>query len=197
MLASNDVTDSGLRPEHGTAALTGAFIVYILIVGLEGTGRHFLELGLIRLVLFASLLVFARWSGALERRLGKVALALNGASALAYVGGAVGAVATDGWSYDVFGATASTEPPWYAFVLGLSGLVFAVSTLLVGISGRSAGRLAAAPIIAGLSFPLVFGLDDTLGHAAWLSPWLALAIGLVLARSGDVGSTAPMRAVTD
>lgn len=66
------------------------------------------------------------------------------------------------------GAGAPADPPWYDFVIGLSGLLFAVSTILVGIAGRRAGHLASAAIVAGVSFPLVFALGDTCGHIAWL-----------------------------
>jgi hypothetical protein len=193
MYAKDERTEAGVRPEQVAAAVIGAFIVYILIVGLEGTGRHFLELGAMRVVLFGALLSFARWSGALGHRLGKFAIGMNGLAAVAFVGGAIGAIVTDGWSYDVFGPGTPAEPPWYAFVLGLSGLLFAVSTILVGIAGRSAGRLAAAALVAGVSFPLVFALGDTAGHVAWLVPWLVLSMGLTRARSqaASAGLRAP------
>lgn len=163
------------RPEPAVVAAIAAFVVYILIVGLEGTGRHFLELGVLRVVLFVALWSFARSSGARDRRLGKAALAVNGAMALGYVGGAIGAIATDGWSYDVFGPTAPAEPPWYAYIIGLTGILFALSTVLVGIAGRAAGRLAAVVVVAGASFPLAIVLGDTTGHVAWLVPWLVVA----------------------
>ena len=183
MHAKDERSEAGLRPEQLAAAVIGAFIVYILIVGLEGTGRHFLELGVMRVVLFGALLSFARWSGALGRRLGMFAIGMNGLAAVGFVCGAIGAIVTDGWSYDVFGPGTPADPPWYAFVIGLSGLLFAVSTILVGIAGRSAGRLAAAALVAGVSFPLVFALGDTAGHVAWFVPWFVLSMGLIRARS--------------
>lgn len=176
---AEDKQREGVQPARVAAAVIGAYIVYILIVGLEGTGLHFLELGALRVVLFGALLVFARRSGALMRRLGRFAIGLNGLAAIAYVGGGIGSIVADGWSYDIFAAGASVEVPWYAFVLGLSGLLFAVSTILVGVGGRSAGRLSTAVLVAGLSFPLVFILDDTVGHVAWLATWLVLAVGIV------------------
>ncbi len=183
MYAKDERSESSLRPERMAAAVIGAYIVYILIVGLEATGRHFLELGVMRVVLFGALLSFARWSGAVGRTLGKFAIGMNGLAAVGFVCGAIGAIVTDGWSYDVFGPGTPADPPWYAYVIGLSGVLFAVSTIVVGIAGRSAGRLAAAAIVAGVSFPLVFALGDTAGHVAWLVPWLVLSVGLIRARS--------------
>ena len=89
------------------------------------------------------------------------------------------------WSYDVFAETAATEPPWYAYVLGLTGILFALSTVLVGIAGRAAGWLAAAVVVAGASFPLAFALGDTAGHVAWLVPWLVVAVALAARRGGS------------
>lgn len=183
MYAKDERSESELGPERMAAAVIGAFIVYILIVGLEATGRHFLELGVMRVVLFGALLSFGRWSGALGRRLGKFAIGMNGLAAVGFVCGAIGAIVTDGWSYDVFGPGTPADPPWYAYVIGLSGILFAVSTIVVGIAGRSVGRLAAAAIVAGVSFPLVFALGDTAGHVVWLVPWFLLSVGLIWARS--------------
>ena len=77
----------------------------------------------------------------------------------------------------------AVDPPWYAYVLGLSGAAFAIGTILVGIAGRSAGRLAAAVILGGAMFPVVFALEAPLGHAGahlvWLIPWMVLAAGLI------------------
>lgn len=172
--------ETRVRTGQLVAAVIGAYIVYVLIVRLEGNGRHFVELGVLRLVLFAALLSFARWSGATARRLGKFGTGLAGVCAVTFVAGAIGAVVTDGWSYDVFDpALDEEEAPWYAYVIGLSGILFALGTVLTGIAGRAAGRLAAVAVVAGATFPLVFAMgDDTLGHVVWFVPWLVLAVGL-------------------
>ena len=173
---------------HVAAAVIAAWIVYVLVGGLEATGQHFVVLGALRVVLFGALLAFAVAVGAQAGRLGPAGLVLAAVGAAAYLFGGVGAVATDGWSLDIFAGEAELNPPWYAFVLGLSGILFAVGTLLVGIAGRSGGRLAIAVILAGAMFPLVFALQSPLGyagaHIVWLVPWMVLAAGLI-ARPAD------------
>jgi len=177
MHAPNDHGLPASRAAQIAAAAIGSFMIYILIVGLEGTGRHFIELGTLRVVLLVPLFVFAGWSGARTRRLGRVGLGLATVGAAMFVAGAIGSVATDGWSFDVF-ADEMSDPPWYAFVIGASGILFALGTLLVGLSGRRSGRLATAVILAGALFPLAFILGPTAGHLAWLVPWLVVAVGL-------------------
>ena len=169
------------------AGAIAAFSIYALIGGLEGTGRHFVELGALRIVLFGALFAFARDAGADERRLGRVGLVIAGVSAVAYLAGGVGAVVTDGWSYDIFASGSDIDPPWYAYVLGLSGVLFALGTIFVGIAGRSGSTLAPAVILGGAMFPVVFALQDALGdagaHVVWLVPWMVLSVGLI--RSSD------------
>lgn len=175
---------------HVAAAAIAAWVLYVIVGGLEGTGRHFVVLGALRIVLFGALLAFALAFGARERRLGRVGLVFAAVGATAYLAGGIGSVATDGWSFDVFAGDDAAEPPWYAYVLGLSGIVFALGTTLVGIAGRSGGRLAIAAILAGLLFPAVFALQaygNVVGHIVYLTPWMALAVGVAAAspdRSG-------------
>ena len=166
------------------AAAIAAFVIYVIAAGLDTTGQHFVVLGALRVVLIGALLAFALAAGAQATRLGRVGLGMAALGAAFYVFGGIGAVATDGWSYDVFASeNDGIDPPWYAYVLGLSGFVFALGTVLVGIAGRSAGRLSLAVILAGAMFPLVLGLQDPLGdagaHLVWLTPWMVLAVGLI------------------
>jgi hypothetical protein len=168
---------------HVAAAVIAAWIVYVLVGGLEGTGQHFVVLGALRVVLFGALLAFAVAAGAHAGRLGRAGLAIAAVGAGAYLFGGIGSVATDGWAFDVFAGDGELDPPWYAYVLGLSGILFAVGTILVGIAGRSGGRLAIAVILAGAMFPAVFALQSPLGfagaHIVWLVPWMVLAAGLI------------------
>ncbi len=175
--------DAAFGAGHVAAAVIAAWIVYALIGGLDTIGRHFVVLGALRVVLFGALLAFALAVGAHTRRLGRVGLVVAGVGAAGYLLGAVGSVATDGWTYDVF-ADAAASPPWYAIVLGLSGILFALGTVLVGIAGRSGGRLAVAVILAGALFPAVLALSSVshaAGHIIWLVPWMVLAAGLIAA----------------
>ncbi len=168
---------------HVAAAVIAAWIVYVLVGGLEGTGQHFVVLGALRIVLFAALLAFAVTVGANAGRLGRAGLAVAAVGATAYLLGGIGSVATDGWSFDVFAGDGAFEPPWYAYVIGLSGALFALGTIVVGIAGRSSGRLSVAVILAGALFPAVFALQEPLGfagaHIVWLVPWMVLAAGLI------------------
>lgn len=168
---------------HVAAAAIAVFVVYALVGGLEATGRHLVELGALRVVLFGALLAFAQGSGAGGRRLGRAGLVVAAVTAVTYLAGAIGAVATDGWSYDPFNPSLErVDPPWYAYVIGASAFLFALGTLLVGIAGRTGNRLAVAVILAGAFFPLVFVLESVLGaagaHAVWLAPWMVLSVGL-------------------
>ncbi|MDQ4025099.1 MAG: hypothetical protein M3217_06375 [Actinomycetota bacterium] len=174
---------------HVAAAAIAVFVVYALVGGLKGTGRHFVELGAMRIVLFGALLAFAQGNGASARRLGRAGLVIAGMTAVTYLAGGIGAVATDGWSYDVLDPSVEGDPPWYAYVIGASAMLFALGTLLVGIAGRAGSRLAVAVILAGAMFPLVFVLESALGfagaHALWLAPWMALSVGLAGGPSHD------------
>ena len=173
---------------HVAAGAIAVFVVYALVGGLEGTGRHFVELGALRIVLFGALFAFALSSGASARRLGRAGLVVAGVAAVGYLAGGLGAVATDGWSYDVLDPSVEGEPPWYAYVIGASAILFALGTILVGIAGRGS-RLAVAVIVAGALFPVVFVLESLLGfagaHALWLVPWMVLAVGLVRGPGGE------------
>lgn len=169
---------------HVAAAALAAWLLYVLVGGMDGIGRHFVVLGALRVVLFGALLAFALAAGAHERRLGQVGLVLAGLGALVNLVGGIGSVTTDGWSFDVFGAEGPADPPWYAYVIGLSGFLFALGTVLVGLAGRAAGRIAAAVVLAGVLFPAVFVLQDVshaVGHIVWLAPWGVLAAWLAAA----------------
>jgi hypothetical protein len=107
--------------------------------------------------------------------------------------GGVGAAVTDGLGHNPFLNTSSSVTPWYAYVIGASGLLFAVGTGLVGLAGRSAGWLGAATILAGACYPLVYVLQmpfgeatgAVIGHLIWIAPWLALAVGLAREDEGS------------
>ncbi|HEV2755126.1 MAG TPA: hypothetical protein VG318_05040 [Actinomycetota bacterium] len=170
---------------HVATAAIAVFVVYALVGGLKGTGRHFVELGALRIVLFGALLAFAQGSGAGARRLGRTGLVMAGITAVTFLAGAFGAVATDGWSYDIFDPSLEgDEAPWYAYVIGASGILFALGTLLVGIAAWGRSRLAVAAILAGAMFPLVFILETPLGaagaHSVWLAPWMLLSVGVAM-----------------
>ena len=184
MYTNDERTATGARVEQLAAMAIGAYIVYIVIVGLVGNGRHFLELGVMRVVLFSALLVFARWSGAMTSRLGRFSTRLAGAAAGLFVAGAIGAVITDGWSRNIFAPGETGAPPWYAYVIGLSGMLFSLGAIGTGIAGRSAGPLAVVAILGGATFPLAI-ISDTAGHVVWLALWLVLCVGLIRARSAS------------
>lgn len=182
---------------HVTVAAIVAWLGYVLVGGLESVGRHFVILGAMRVVLFGALLAFALASGAQARRLGRAGLGLAGVSALANLVGGVGAVATDGWSYNPFAPELDdVAAPWYAYVIGLSALAFAIATILVGIAGRGSTRMTTPVVLGGALYPLVFVLQGplgastggTVGHILWLAPWLVL--GAALSRTT---STRPVR----
>lgn len=167
------------------AAVIVAWIIFALLASLEPNGLHLMMLGVLRVALLASLVAFAAVAG-IRSRWGRVGLGLAAAMAVLNLVGGVGAAVTDGLSYNPFVGTSSEGPPWYAYVVGLSALLFAVGTALVGLAGRRAGRLALAAGLAGASYPLVFVLQipfgetagAVIGHLLWVAPWLALALGL-------------------
>ena len=72
---------------HVAAAVIAAWIVYVLVGGLEGTGQHFVVLGALRVVLFGALLAFAVAVAAHTRRLGRAGLILAAIGAAAYLFG--------------------------------------------------------------------------------------------------------------
>ena len=163
-----------------TAAVILAWAAYFLVNELEPNGRNFVVLGALRVVLFGALLSFARLAGAQARRVGRVGLVMAAAGAVLTLAGGIGAVATDGWWFDPFAPDAVCTCS-YAYVIGLGALVFALGTTLVGVAGRSGGWLAVAVVLAGVLYPAVFILQPFghfVGHAVWLVPWAALAVGL-------------------
>lgn len=177
------------------AAVILAWAVFALVADLEPNGRHLLGLGTLRVVLFATLLAFAIHVSATGNRLARVGLVLTGLMATLNLVGGAGAVMTDGWSYNPFAdASTAAAPPWYAYVIGASGILFAVGTVMVGVAARRAGWLAAAVVAGGAAYPLAYvlqaplgeGLGAVVGHLVWVSPWLALAVGL--ATGPDAGA---------
>ncbi len=144
------------------------------------------------MALLVALLGFAAAFVAPGSRLRRWALAVATIGAVANLAGGVGSVVTDGWSYDPFGPGAG-DPPWYAFVIGLSAFLFAVGSVLTGIAGRAGGWLAVAAALGGVLYPMAFVMQgiyghdpgDLLGHLIWIAPWLALTLGLMRVRQGD------------
>jgi hypothetical protein len=171
-------------------AVIAAWVVVVVVGGLESVGRHFVLLGVLRLVLCAAL--FALVAVAADRsRLGRLGLGVAAIGAGANLIGGIGSVVTDGWSHDPFGAGAEAAPPWYAYVIGLSAAIFAVGSILTGIATRAAGWLAVMAVLGGVLYPMAFVMQglyghdpgDLLGHLIWIAPWLVLAAGL--SRSGS------------
>lgn len=177
---------------HVAVAAIAAWFVLVLVDGLSPGGRSFVVLGAMRVVLFGLLLAFALSSGAAAGRLGRAALVLAGIAAGGYLFGGVGAVATDGWSYNPFSEeNAELAPPWYAYVLLASGMLFAIATVLVGVAGRARRPLWLGLVAAGVLYPAVFALQGPLGattgvlvgHVLWLGVWLAVAVAMVVGGS--------------
>ncbi len=168
----------------GTAVIV-AWIAFAVLGDLEANGLHFTVLGVLRIAMLAVLVAFAAVAG-VRSRMGRIGLGLAAVMAVTNLVGGVGAAVTDGLGYNPFLSTSSPVTPWYAYVIGASGILFAVGTLLVGIAGRSAGWLAVATILGGVGFVLVHLLQLPLGettgavvgHLLWIAPWLALAVGL-------------------
>ncbi|MGI9085240.1 MAG: hypothetical protein ACR2FE_08090 [Aeromicrobium sp.] len=192
--ASPPVDDRGIRSPVGAgravAPVIAVWVVFVVAGGLEPIGRHFLVLGLLRVSLFVALLGFAAAFVARSGLLGRLGLGAAAIGAGLNLLGGIGSVITDGWSYDPFGPGSALEPPWYAYVIGLSAFVFALGSILTGVAGRSGGWLAVAAVLGGVLYPMAFVMQglyghdpgDLLGHLIWIAPWLALTIGL--ARSG-------------
>lgn len=182
-------TSRGFSPQvvgRVVSAVIAAWVVLVVVGGLESVGRHFVLLGVLRLALFAALAGLALTVAAPSGRLGRLGLAAAAIGAAANLIGGVGSVVTDGWSHDPFGAGADASPPWYAYVIGLSAVIFAVGSILTGIAARSAGWLAVAAVLGGVLYPMAFVMQglyghdpgDLLGHLIWIAPWLVLSLGL-------------------
>lgn len=91
--------------------------------------------------------------------------------------GGVGAVLTDGWSFDPFAPGGPAEPPWYAYLVLVGAMVFTLGAILVGVAGRRGGWLAVAVILGGILYAAAIPLG-AYGHVVWVAPWFALALGL-------------------
>ncbi|MDQ3548939.1 MAG: hypothetical protein M3439_08980 [Chloroflexota bacterium] len=110
-----------------------AFLVYLLVAGLDTIGRHMLVISLVRLSFLAGLIAFAA-SVRRSEGLFRVGLLLAAASAALNMAGAFAWVVTDGWSYNAFDTDGTGFPPWYAFMIGGSAFLFALGTILTGIA---------------------------------------------------------------
>lgn len=158
------------------AAVIAAWVAFGLLDELEPNGRHLLVLGALRVVMLGALLAFAAKVGADATRFGRFALGVAALGAVVNLIGGIGAVVTDGWSFDPFGPGGPAEPPWYAYLVLAGAMVFTLGTILVGIAGRRGGWLAVIVILGGVlyaAFPL-----GAYGPFVWVAPWFALALGL-------------------
>ena len=168
------------------AAVIAGWIILVVVGGLESVGRHFVILGILRIVLLAALVVLVLKAGRNPNRFGVLGLGVAAVGAFVNLVGGVGSVVTDGWNYNPFAPGATASPPWYAFVIGISAVIFALGSILTGIAARSAGWLAVAAVLGGVLYPMaivmqeLYGHDpgDLLGHLIWIAPWLVLALGL-------------------
>jgi len=166
-----------------TAAVIAAWVVFVLLDEPEPNGRHLLVLGALRVVMLGALLAFAAVVGADRTRVGRAALAVAALGAIVNLLGGVGAVLTDGWSFNPFAPGGPTEPPWYAYLVLIGAMAFTLGTILLGIVGRRGGWLAAAVVLGGVSYAAAVPLG-AYGHLVWVAPWFALALGLATGRSG-------------
>ncbi|MDN5858528.1 MAG: hypothetical protein L0H84_07880 [Pseudonocardia sp.] len=164
------------------AAVIAAWVVFALLDELEPNGRHLLVLGALRIVMLGALLAFAAKVGADANRFGRFALGVAALGAVVNLVGGIGAVLTDGWSYDPFGPGGSAEAPWYAYLVMVGAMVFTLGTILVGIAGRRGGWLAIAVILGGILYAPAVPLG-AYGHVIWVAPWFALALGLATSTS--------------
>ncbi len=161
-----------------------AFIVFALVVSdFDARGREFVVLAALRLVMLCALYAVAARFDARTRLL-RWGLVAAGVGAVVNVVGALGAVVTDGWWFEPFADGAPADPPWYAYVIGLSAIVFAIGTLLVGIAAQRAGggAIAVAVILGAVLYFAALPLG-ALGHVLWAAPWLGL--GVLLVRDGS------------
>ncbi len=185
-----EAADQTVRVGQLAAVAIIVWAAFALLADLQPNGLHLLVLGGLRVVLLATLLAFATWSGAATSRLGRFGLGLAALTALAGLVGGAGAVVMDGWSYNPFLDEAAPGPPWYAYVIGASVMLFAVGTIVVGVAGRAAGWPAVAAVAAGVGYLPVIALQAALGeitgarvgHLIWAAAWLALALGLATSR---------------
>jgi hypothetical protein len=159
------------------AAVIAAWVVFALLDELEPNGRHLLVLGALRIVMLGALLAFAAKVGADATRFGRFALGTAAVAAVVNLAGGVGAVFTDGWSFNPFAPGGPASPPWYAFLVLAGAMVFALATILVGVAGRRGGWLAVAVILGGVLYAAA-GPLGAYGHLVWVAPWFALALGL-------------------
>ncbi len=179
--------ESTSRVGMAVSAVIAAWVVFVVIGGLETIGRHLLILGALRMVLLVALLGFAAAFVARGSRLGRVSLGLVAVGAVANLVGGIGSVVVDGWTFNPFAPGMEDQPvAWYPYVIGLSAFVFAVGCILTGIAGRSGGWLAVAAVLGGVLYPMavvmqgLLGHDpgDLVGHLIWIAPWLALTVGM-------------------
>lgn len=172
-------------------AVISVWTVWALVDTLEPVGRHFLGLGALRVAMLVALIAFAVAAGARERRLGRAGLAVATLGAAMYVVGGIGSVATDGWSYHPFEDGGTAGPPWYAFVIGFAGMLFALGTALVGFAGHG-HRLRVPVILAGVLFPPAVALSqahDLAGHLVWVAPWVVVGLALAGLRGPAVSAS--------
>lgn len=186
-LDTQERTRSASGIGRAVLAVTAAWVVLVVVGGLEPIGRHFLILGVLRVALLAALLGFAATYVPRSSWLGRLGLGAAAVGAAANLIGGVGSVVVDGWTHNPFGPGTEEMPgSWYPYVIGLSAFVFALGSVLAGIAGRSGGWLAVAAVLGGVLYPMafvmqgLFGHDpgDLLGHLIWIAPWVALTLGL-------------------
>lgn len=172
------------RPRAGSsgvgylaAAAIAAWVIFALVDTLEPNGRHLLVLGALRIVLFALLLSFVAVAKVQSSRAARVCLAVAGLGAAVNLLGGLGAVVTDGWSYNPFTDGTEAAAPWYAFLVLVGAMLFALGTVVTGIVGRSAGWLAVAVVLGGVLYAAAIPLGAA-GHLVWVAPWFAISLGL-------------------
>ena len=179
--------DATSRIGLAVSAVIVGWVVFVVVGGLESIGRHFLLLGVLRVVLLGALLGFAASFVARGSRLGRVGLGLAAVGAVANLAGGIGSVVVDGWTFNPFGPGMEDQPvAWYPYVIGLSAFLFAIGGILTGIAGRSGGWLAVAAVLGGVLYPMAFVMQgvlghdpgDLVGHLIWIAPWLALTLGM-------------------
>ena len=177
---------AGIRLTAGVS-----FLIYILLAGLDTTGRHLFVISLARLGFAAGLIAAVatfRPAGTMARAglwLAMVAAVLN-------LVGAVGHVVTDGWAYNPFDDDTTDDTPWYAFVIGATGVLFGIGTVLVGITAlrsRVPRDVAVAILLGGILVVVALGLA-AIGHALWTLPWLAVAFLTLRAQQESARSVA-------
>lgn len=164
----------------GLAAIVAAG-VYVAADGLDSAvTRGFVVLAALRVILLGVVLAFGSAVRATGGRLVTIGLLLAALGVAGYVVGAIGGIATDGWTYDALDEDVAL--PWYLPFVGIGAIVFSVGTVLVGIAGRSAGWPAVALVLSGVAYPLLLfpaqPFGTVAGHLIWLVLWLAFAAGM-------------------